>query len=526
MRHRIAACGLLVAVAMGAWLTAADPPAVWVASPADAARLARVEASLPGLEVGGAAQPMDVAAWMALLDVPGLSVAVFDDFKVVWAKAYGVKAAGEPGRVALDTLFQAGSISKPVTAIAALQQVERGTFTLDADINTVLRSWKVPGNDLTVREKVTLRRLLSHRAGLTVHGFPGYAVTDAVPSIVQVLDGAPPANTAAVRVDLVPGTTFRYSGGGTTIVQLALQDRLGQPFPRIMEDAVIRPLGLRHSTFEQPLPATRAAQAATGHLASGRQVAGRWHVYPEMAAAGLWTTPSDLAAIAIEVAQARRGRSTRLLRQASVAEMLTPASRDGTDDDTPGLGFFVDRSGRTDRFGHNGADAGFQTILVAFAATGRGAVAMANSDSGRAAARPLIDAIAREYAWPGYSPWMAGVPTLLTAARKRGGIDALVAEYRRLRAARPAEDFGPDQLSGIGYGVLRAGDPEGAIRVFALNVDVFPSDANAYDSLAEAYAAAGRNELAIANYRRSLALDPKNENAAAMLKKLGAAAPK
>jgi CubicO group peptidase (beta-lactamase class C family) len=493
---------------------------VWVATPEEEARLTRVEASVPGLEAGDRVRPMDVAAWMALYDTPGLSVAVFDGFKLVWAKAYGVTAAGARDRVTLDTLFQAGSISKPVTAIAVLQLVERGTLSLDADINTVLRSWKVPDNEHTATEKVTLRRILSHHAGLTVHGFPGYAVDQPVPTLVQVLDGAPPANTAPVRVDLVPGTKFRYSGGGTTVAQLALQDVLGRPFPRIMDEAVIRPLGLRNSTYEQPLPAERAAHAATGHRSTGQPVEGHWHVYPEMAAAGLWTTSSDLAAIAIEVARAKSGRSERLLREATARLMLTPIDRDA-DGDTPGLGFFVDPSGKTDRFGHGGADEGFQAVLVAFAATGRGAVVMANSDNGGALAQPLLDAIGREYGWPRDKPWTPGVYTLLTAARKSGGVDGLIAEYRRLRASRPGTDLNPGQLNAIGYGLLRSGDHDGAIRVFALNVEAYPSEANAYDSLAEAYMMAGQTERAIANYRRSLELDPKNANAVAMLKKLG-----
>jgi CubicO group peptidase (beta-lactamase class C family) len=498
----------------------------WVATPSDGKRLARVEATLPPLEAEGRTRPMDVPAWMALYDAPGLSVAVWDDFKLVWAKAYGLKAAGGGEPVTLDTLFQAGSISKPVSAIAAMQQVEREALSLDADINTVLRSWKVPDNEFTAKEKVTLRRILSHRAGLTVHGFPGYAVNEPVPALVQVLDGAPPATTAPVRVDLLPGTKFRYSGGGTTIMQLVLQDLLGRPFPDIMRDAVIDRLALKNSTFEQPLTTARAAQAATGHRSSGRAVEGRWHVYPEMAAAGLWTTPSDLAAIAIEVARTKKGESTRLLKQATVIEMLTPASRDEADDETPGLGFFVDRTGKTDRFGHNGADEGFQAALVAYAATGRGAAVMVNSDNGITAALPLLDAIAREYQWPGYKPWTPGIRPQLTAARKKRGADTVIADYRRLRASRPATDFNPGLLNGLGYDLLRSGDRDGAIRVLALNVEMYPSDANAYDSLGEAYMEAGQKELAIKSYRRSLELDSKNDHAVAMLKKLGAAGAK
>jgi CubicO group peptidase (beta-lactamase class C family) len=164
----------LMPALLGSGVRAADPPpttTVWVVTPEEGARLARVEATLPALDSGGHTRRMDIAAWMSLYDAPGVSVAVWDDFKLVWAKAYGVKAAGGRDPVTLDTLFQAGSISKPVSAIAAMQQVERGRLSLDADIDTVLRSWKVPQNELTAKEKVTLRRLLSHRAGLTVHGF-------------------------------------------------------------------------------------------------------------------------------------------------------------------------------------------------------------------------------------------------------------------------------------------------------------------------------------------------------------------
>ena len=163
---------------------------------------------------------------------------------IVWAKAYGVRQAGQPDVVTLDTLFQAGSISKPVTAMAALRHVEAGRWSLDDPINDRLVSWKLPANDLQKDQRVTLRRLLSHNAGTTVHGFPGYAVGAPVPTVVQVLDGEPPANTAPVRVDIVPGSKVRYSGGGTTIVQLMMTDQLKKPFPEIMAEAVLRPLGM------------------------------------------------------------------------------------------------------------------------------------------------------------------------------------------------------------------------------------------------------------------------------------------
>src|SRR6185436_9257568 len=153
---------------------------------------------------------------------------------------YGVCAADQSTLVDPTTLFQAGSISKPVAAVAALRLVDAGRIDLDADVNDYLVSWKVPANE-GWQPRVTLRHLLSHTGGLTVHGFPGYARGQAVPTLVQVLDGAKPANTAAVRDNAVPGTQSRYSGGGTTIVQQMLIDVMGKPFPALMRELVLDP---------------------------------------------------------------------------------------------------------------------------------------------------------------------------------------------------------------------------------------------------------------------------------------------
>ena len=247
----------------------------------------------------------------------------------------------------------------------------------------------------------------------------------------------------------------------------------------------------------------------------GQMVDGRWHIYPEMAAAGLWTTPWDLAQVAIEVARSKAGQSNRVLSQDTVRLMLTPQA------DEVGLGFFVDASGKTDRFGHGGADEGFQAVLTAFAATGRGVAIMMNSDNGTPAVQPLLDSIARDYQWPGHTPWVPGVVDTVWLVSQTKGLDAGLAEYRRMRSARPATDFRPAQLNTLGYQLLSDGRVEDAVAMFQLNVELYPQDANAYDSLAEAHMTAGRNAQAIANYKKSLELDPKNENAVIILKKLG-----
>ena len=173
----------------------------------------------------------------------------------------------------------------------------------------------MPENEFTKDKKVTLRGILSHSAGLTVHGFPGYAVAGPVPTLVEVLDGAKPANTGAIRVNVVPGSLWRYSGGGFTVMQQMIIDATGKPFPEFMRETVLAPLGMTSSTYEQPLPADRQSHAATGHYPDGRPVAGKWHVYPEMAAAGLWTTAPDLARFAIGVQRALASTSNAVLSQ-------------------------------------------------------------------------------------------------------------------------------------------------------------------------------------------------------------------
>lgn len=344
---------------------------------------------------------------MEAYKVPGLSLAIIDDFKIVSARGHGVTEAGGTMPVTARTLFQAGSISKPVATMGALSIVERGKLSLDEDVNHKLRSWKVPDNEFTRDEKVTLRRIMSHAAGLTVHGFPGYAVDQPRPTLVQILNGVKPANTPPVKVDFVPGTRWRYSGGGVLIEQQLMIDVTGAPFPQIMRETVFEKIGMEDSTYEQPLPPTPAASAASGTYTNGKTVAGKWHIYPEMAAAGLWTTPSDLAKLAIEVALSKRGQSNRVLSQTMVAEMVKPqmprveeiALGNAQHRDRMGLGFFLGDESRPGLFGHIGDDEGFQAMLMMFADSGKGAALMANSQYGIMLGDFLFEQIAREYSW-------------------------------------------------------------------------------------------------------------------------------
>jgi CubicO group peptidase (beta-lactamase class C family) len=369
-----------------------------------AERIRRVENGLttPVIVAGRTDQGAPLAERMRASNTPAVSVAVINNGRIEWARAYGTLQASGPA-ADTATLFQAASISKPVSVLGALLLVERGQLSLDADVNTFLRSWKVPENAFTAREKVTLRRIMSHSAGLTVHGFPGYAMTAAVPTTVQVLDGQAPANTAPVRVDTLPGSLLRYSGGGTTVMQLVLVDVTGRPFPMFMREEVLRPLGMMHSSFEQEVPADRAARIARAHNREGAPIAGGWHRYPEMAAAGLWTTPQDLARFLLAVHGAYKGREGTLISPALARLMLTQQSGDGGNGF--GLGLSVERAGTpTMSFGHGGANEGYRANAVIFPETGQGAVVMTNSDAGNGVMFELLQAIAREYGWPAFQP--------------------------------------------------------------------------------------------------------------------------
>lgn len=288
-----------------------------------------VEAGLlPSVVVKGDAHPgHSINERMAALHVPGVSVAVIHHGVIEWAQGFGVMSAGGPP-VTAETLFQAGSISKPVAAMAALHQVQLGKLSLDADVNTVLTSWKLPDAPSAGGKIVTLRELLTHTGGTTVHGFPGYATDATVPTLVQVLNGEKPANTPAIRIEAEPGSKWNYSGGGYTIMQQMLVDETKETFPKLLHDSVLAPIGMTHSTYQQPLPADLRATAATPYEADGKPVAGGAHTYPEMAAAGLWTTPTDLARYLIEVQHSLKGEWNHVLSQQMTKEMLTPGKGD------------------------------------------------------------------------------------------------------------------------------------------------------------------------------------------------------
>ena len=333
---------------------------------------------------------------MLYYNVPGVSVAVFHDGEILWTKGYGTGRPGGSVPVTETTLFQAASISKSVTAAGALLLVQKGAIDLDRDVNEYLVSWKLSTNTFTEERDVTLRGLLNHSAGITIHGFPGYSRDEKVPTLLEVLNGIAPANTARIEVDAPVGNVWRYSGGGYTIIQQLLIDITQQPFEEYVTDNVFVPLEMKNSTFSQPLDHAYEVDAAWGYRPGLGPVPGGYNVYPEKSAAGLWSTAHDLALFAIGVQKAAAGQSESLLEQSLAKEMVTAHMGNY------GFGVMVADEGSTSRFRHTGISEGFDSVFVTYTAVGTGAVVMTNSNLSNGLITEILGSIASEYDWPNY----------------------------------------------------------------------------------------------------------------------------
>jgi CubicO group peptidase (beta-lactamase class C family) len=369
----VAAVALLALPALGETLSTA----------ALSARIARVENSLlpPARIAGTTSEPWSIESRMTFHTVPGVSLAVIADGKIAWTRGYGFSRGDGHTPVTTDTLFQAGALSKPVAAAAALALVDAGQLALDTPANAKLSSWKILGPTGASAAAVTLRQLLSHTAGLSVPYFSGYAPDAPPPTLLQILDGQPPANSAPVRVTHAPGAKWQYSSGGFAVLQQLMLDATGEAFPAILHRRLFVPAGMTASTFTQPIP-------------------GDSRVYPELAAAGLWTTPGDLARFVLALRHSLEPTDTpdRIMQPATAAAMITPLLG-GSD---YGLGIGVLGSGESLQLAHSGSTAGFRCSLVFYPRLGRGAIVMTNSDNGGAVIPEILRALAREYAWPDY----------------------------------------------------------------------------------------------------------------------------
>ena len=377
------------AAAQPARSTCATPPAA-LGGPSNA-HTRNVETNLLPAVIRPGTKPFSLAERMRAYDVPGISVAVIHRGKIDWARGWGVRDATRCDPVTPDTAFQAASISKVPTAMLALRLVEQGKLALDRDINASLRSWQLPRDPKLAPDGVTLRQLLSHTAGLGVHGFAGYRPDAPLPTPVQILDGQPPANSPAVRSVLPVGQQWKYSGGGYVLTQLAISDASGMPFADLAERELLRPLGMTRSAFAQPPSAAIRANIALAH-ANGMPIAGGYHVYPELAPAGLWTSAADLARLLIDLQAAAAGETGHRLSPAMAREMLTPVKGNW------GLGAALYSEGAR-RFGHDGLNEGFQSSMVAYVERGEGIVVLTNGGQGGRLMGDVVRAIATDYGW-------------------------------------------------------------------------------------------------------------------------------
>lgn len=326
-------------------------------------------------------------------NIPAISIAIIENYQISGVFAYGVKNKETKEKVTADTLFQAASISKSVFAVAVMRLVEKGTLDLDTDITEYLIDYKLPTYD-GKEHKITLRQLLSHNAGLNIPGFDGYRINKKIPTIENVLNGARPANSAKLKLVKAPETGFQYSSGGYILAQKIVTDVCSREFTEIMNESVLSPFAMTSSTYLQPLPDDRLKEIAHGYNAKNRHLPGGYHIIPELAAGGLWTTPSDLARFGIEVMKAVKGEST-LLEKKSAEQMLeTTYVKHGY-----GLGFQLGSSSKGKTFGHDGHNYGYLSKMQFCPAEGSGIVIMQNSDGSDAVLNEVFYAFWDVYGW-------------------------------------------------------------------------------------------------------------------------------
>ncbi|MHB8910650.1 MAG: serine hydrolase domain-containing protein [Syntrophales bacterium] len=247
-------------------------------------RIAAVERSLIAAAINTGSEPagMSLSDRMQHYQVPGVSIAVINNGEIEWAKGYGVTEAGGGQAVSPDTVFQACSVSKPVSVTGIMLLAQSGAIDISRNVNDYLRSWHLADNAFTMKEKATIRRLMSHTGGVNVSGYSSYPAGSAIPTLLQVLNGAPPAESEAIQIVSEPGSQYSYSGGGMEVLQQMAEDVTGKPFQMYMKNSLFSGLGMNSSDFVQPMTGHLAANAARAHDADGKVVPGGWNTYPEL----------------------------------------------------------------------------------------------------------------------------------------------------------------------------------------------------------------------------------------------------
>ncbi|MDR0229815.1 MAG: serine hydrolase [Flavobacteriaceae bacterium] len=447
---------------------------------------------------------------MDFYEVNAVSIAVVKNYKIEWAKAYGFADVSEKRPVTTNTLFQAASISKSFNSLGVLKLVEAQKLNLDQDINTFLKTWKFPYDSISKGKKINIAQLLSHMAGLSVGGFGGYEKGQDLPTITQILDGAKPANSIAVRSVFEPALKFQYSGGGTTISQLIVEDVTGEKYADYMLKNVLQPIGMTQSSFNQPPSSAKQNLLATGYNGNV-EVVGKYHIYPEQAAAGLWTNPKDMAKYIIETQLSLQGKSNKILPKEMSIKRLDN-----------NLGVFVQDYNGTKYFGHSGGNDGFVCFYIGSLEDGNGVVVMTNGRNIQLI-NEIVSNIANQNHWKNYpfEPIKESISLTIKKVANQD-IDKSIELYKKLKITNPNDYNFSDarELNTLGYDFLRNNKIDEAIKIFTLNINQFPDLANAYDSRAEAYFDKKDYAASKADYQKVLELEPTNENAKEMLSKI------
>lgn len=448
--------------------------------------------------------------------VPGAAVAVIQDGRVVLARGFGMADLAHRIPVTSATLFNVGSTSKSIAAWGAMRLVDDGKIGLDEPVDRYLTRWHLPASSFSA-DSVTLRRLLSHTAGLSVDGYRGWGPDDIIPSLEQSLSGDD-NGAGAVSIVSQPGSGWAYSGGGYTLMQLLVEETSGRDFADYMRDTVLRPLGMNDSSFA--LTARVLGRSARGYDELGEETP--TPRFAETAAAGMYATIQDMACYAL--ASIGNDRSTTVLKPATL-DLMTSAAP--ATDGRWGLGYAIQGAGQgfpdgVERVGHDGGNRGWQSFFWVSRAHRDGLIVLTNGSDGWNVSNQLV---------ADWMEWKAGhrlpIPKSIAAAMLRplheGGVAAALAFYRRQKATAPKDFiFNPNELNGIGIALWRRGRVDQAIQIFEFNAQQYPNDWNAYDSLGDAYAAGGPAKVkdAIASFQRSLELNPHNDHARKMIERL------
>lgn len=364
-------------------------------------RIKRVENSL-----GDWVKIQDSVGWnildrMTYYRINGVSVAVINNYKVEWVKGYGWADSAQKISVTPGSMFQAASIGKSINAVVMMKLVQDGKLNLSRDINDYLKSWRFPYDTVSHGKKITLFDLLSHTAGLSVHGFDGYKWGQPLPNIVQILNGLPPANSPAVRSIFEPATRFEYSGGGYEISELMAEDITRQDYARYVRNIVFKPLRMNNTFYFSDLPGEAKRKLATAYRFDGKDIGCKYHIYPENACgAGLWSTPSDFANLIIELQLSLQNNSNKILSAATTRQLFTPTV--GND---YALGFFLVQKGDQIYIHHSGLNEGFVSNYYASIKDGNGVVIMANTDyltGEKDITEEITNSVASVYGWKNF----------------------------------------------------------------------------------------------------------------------------